>query len=127
LVELELTRVRFAESGTYFGTRIDVRPIAPRSRRRCRLVVRRRAEDQVMPPAEPRIIRWTDHALTKAELLSSSRADVETAVLEGHGRRTRNTGAADWLISAGRLAIAYNHPDGDDDLAALIVTLWRRA
>jgi hypothetical protein len=80
-----------------------------------------------MAPADPRIVHWTDHALTKAELLNASRADIETAVLESHRRRTRNTGGADWLITAGRLAIAYNHPDGDDELAALIVTLWRRA
>jgi hypothetical protein len=49
------------------------------------------------------------------------------AVLEGHRQRRRNTRAADWLIVAGRLAIAYNHPDGDDDLVALVVTLWRTA
>ena len=80
-----------------------------------------------MPPADPRIVRWTDHALAKAELLGWSRADVESALLEGHGRRARNTGSADWLVTAGRLAVAYNHPDLEDELAALIVTLWRRA
>jgi hypothetical protein len=75
---------------------------------------------------EPRIIRWSDHALVKAELLGFARADVEHAVLDGHRRRTRNPGAADWLTDAGRLVVAYNHPDSGDELAALIVTLWRR-
>jgi len=53
--------------------------------------------------------------------------DVEEALLTGHRRRRRNTGAADWLIGAGRLLVAYNHPDEGDELIARIVTLWRRA
>jgi hypothetical protein len=75
----------------------------------------------------PRVIEWTDHALVKAELLGMTRTDVEQAVLEGHPRRTRNTGAADWLVSEGRLMVAYNHPHLGDALTALVVTLWRRA
>jgi len=59
---------------------------------------------------------------------SASRGQkVERVVLEGHARRKRNTGAADWLLSEGRLMIAYNHPHGEDGLTALVVTLWRRA
>jgi hypothetical protein len=79
-----------------------------------------------MPPAEPRIVRWSDHALVKADLLGYAHIDVETAVLEAHASRRANTGAADWLVEAGRLVVAYNHPDGDDEFAAFIVTLWRR-
>jgi hypothetical protein len=75
----------------------------------------------------PRLVDWTDHALVKAELLGVTRTDVERVVLEGHARRTRNTGAADWLVSEGRLMVAYNHPHGEDGLTALVVTLWRRA
>ena len=48
-------------------------------------------------------------------------------MLEGHRQRTRNTGSADWLTTAGRLAVAYNHPHEGDELVALIVTLWRGA
>ncbi len=77
--------------------------------------------------AEPRTVRWTDHALAKADLLAIARADVEQVVLDGHHTRRANTGAADWLVRSGRLVVAYNHPDQDDDMAALIVTLWRRA
>jgi hypothetical protein len=77
-------------------------------------------------PDAPRIVEWTDHALAKAQLLSIARADVEEAVLTGHERRSRNTGAADWLVESGRLAIAYNYP-ARDELTALVVTLWRRS
>lgn len=58
----------------------------------------------------PRMVDWSDHALVKAEMLDVSRADVERVVLEAHVRRTRNTGAADWLVGEGRLTVAYNHP-----------------
>lgn len=83
-----------------------------------------------MPPMAhdgPRMVEWSDHALVKAEMLGIARADVERVVLEGHRRRTRNTGAADWLVGEGRLTVAYNHPHRDDGLTALVVTLWRRA
>jgi len=57
-----------------------------------------------------------------------ARTDVEDAILNGHGRRARNTGAADWLLQSGRLAIAYSHPlDDEDELTAIVVTLWRRS
>jgi hypothetical protein len=79
-----------------------------------------------VPGPEPRIILWTDHALAKAQFLGIARADVEDAILDGHARRTRNTGAADWLLRSGRLVIAYGHPVDDDQLAALVVTLWRQ-
>lgn len=75
--------------------------------------------------AGPRIIRWTDHAVAKAELLGIARADVEDAVLRGHGGRRANTGGADWLVRSGRIVVAYNHPAGPDRLAALVVTVWR--
>jgi hypothetical protein len=58
---------------------------------------------------------------------ASARADVEEALLSGHPAGRSNTGAADWLIVFGRVAVAYNHPDRGDQLSALIVTLWRRA
>jgi hypothetical protein len=74
----------------------------------------------------PSLVTWTDHAVVKAELLGATRSDVEDAVLERHSERTRNTGAADWLLVVGRLAIAYNHPDGGDQTTARVVTLWRR-
>lgn len=80
-----------------------------------------------MPGPAPRIVHFTDHALAKAQLLGIARSDIEAAVLERHGQRTRNTGSADWLTTAGRLAVAYNYPHEGDQLVALIVTLWRDA
>jgi len=79
-----------------------------------------------MAASEPQVVTWSDHALAKADVLGIARVDVEEALLAGHARRMRNTRAADWLLLAGRLAIAYNHPDGDDELTAHVVTLWRR-
>lgn len=77
-------------------------------------------------PTEPVAARWTHHALDKAQQFGIARQDVEAAVLERHRERRRNSGEADWQISTGRLVIVYEHPDGDDPLAARIVTLWRR-
>ena len=78
-----------------------------------------------MPATGPHTVEWTAHALAKAQLLGVARTDVEDAVLAGHDRRSRNTGAADWLVSFGRIAVAYNYP-ANDESTALVVTLWRR-
>jgi hypothetical protein len=75
---------------------------------------------------DPSSVRWTLHALDKAQQLGFARQDVESALLEGHRKRRRNKGRAHWQVAAGRLVIAYEHPDGDDPLAARIVTVWRR-
>jgi hypothetical protein len=78
-----------------------------------------------LTPNVPTTLSWTDHALVKAQLLGVSRTDVEDAILSGHDRRVRNARAADWLLETGRLVVAYNYP-ADDELTALVVTLWRR-
>jgi len=77
-------------------------------------------------PSAPRRVRWTAHALEKATLLSISRIDVEQVVIEHHHRRRRNARSADWLLTAGRLVIAYDHPHGTDMTTARVITLWRR-
>lgn len=74
----------------------------------------------------PTRIRWSDHALVKAAAFGLARADVEAVVLEGHATRQRNAGAARWRVSTGRLVVLYEHPDGDDETTARVVTLWRR-
>lgn len=73
----------------------------------------------------PVLVLWSDHALVKAQMLGFARADVEETVLADHARRSRNTGAADWILRSGPLAIAYDYPTADE-LTALIVTLWRQ-
>jgi hypothetical protein len=77
-----------------------------------------------MPPAPCRV-RWTDHALEKAALFGIARTDLEYAVID-HRRRRRNARSADWLLTAGRLVIAYDHPDHADVTSARVITLWRR-
>lgn len=58
-------------------------------------------------------------------MLGLARADVEDAVLSGHGRRSQNPRSADWLVKFGSFVIVYNHPDRDDPETARIITLWR--
>ncbi len=77
-------------------------------------------------PTDPISVRWTLHALDKARQLGFARHDVESALLEHYRERRRNRGRARWVVSAGRLVIAYTHSDGDDHLVARIVTVWRR-
>lgn len=77
-------------------------------------------------PTDPSSVRWTLHALDKAQQLGFARRDVESALLEGHRERRRNKGQARWLLTSGRLVIAYEYPDGGDLLVARIVTVWRR-
>lgn len=77
-------------------------------------------------PTDPISVRWTDHALDKAQQLNFPRREVEAALLDGHRKRRRNKGRAAWQVVAGRLVIAYEHPDGADPLVARVVTIWRR-
>jgi hypothetical protein len=77
-------------------------------------------------PTDPISVRWTLHALDKAQKLGFARHDVESVLLERHRERRRNAGRAAWRVVAGRLVIAYEHPDDDDPLAARVVTVWRR-
>lgn len=77
-------------------------------------------------PSVPRRVRWTDHALDKAALLGIARADVEHTLIERHHARRRNARSADWILTSGRLVIAYDHPDHDDATTARVITLWRQ-
>jgi hypothetical protein len=51
---------------------------------------------------------------------------MSSAVLEHHRARRRNARSADWLLTSGRLVIAYDHPDHDDLATARVITLWRQ-
>jgi hypothetical protein len=77
-------------------------------------------------PSAPSIVRWTDHALTKADFLGIARTDVQDAVLDRYATRQRNGGAGDWKLVRDHTVVIFNHPDQGDDVAALVVTLWRR-
>lgn len=69
---------------------------------------------------------WTLHARVKAGREAVVPTDVERAITEHHSERRRNPGDADWLLTGGRLVVAYNWPFAGNPLEALIVTLWRR-
>lgn len=71
-------------------------------------------------------VGFSRHAERRLGALCATQHDVADALLAGHAQRRRNPRAADWLILAGRLAIAYNWPDRDDRTTALVVTVWRR-
>jgi hypothetical protein len=77
-------------------------------------------------PSDPHRVRWTDHALEKATRLGIPPTGVEDGVIEHHHRRRRNARSADWLLTLGRLVIAYDHPDHADTTTARVITLWRR-
>ncbi len=71
-------------------------------------------------------MRWTLHALEKAQHLGYTREWIERTVVERHGVRVRNAGSAGWRVTRGSLVILYEYPDGVDAASARIVTLWRR-
>jgi hypothetical protein len=71
-------------------------------------------------------VRWTLHALDKAQQLGFTRTDIETSLLSAHDKRRRNAGSASWMIALGSMVIVYEHPDGSDPLIARVVTVWRR-
>jgi hypothetical protein len=73
----------------------------------------------------PNFVEWSRHARVKAQLEAWTPTDVERVVIEGHERRERNPGDADWLLRAGRLVVAYNWPSGGDELRVRIVSVWR--
>lgn len=73
---------------------------------------------------------WTTHALVRMDQRRLLRTDVERAIIEGHHGRDVNEGEADWLIqditSHGvRFEAVYDHPVGDDEKTARIVSVWR--
>ena len=73
---------------------------------------------------------WTTHAPLRLDERCLSQSDVENAIRDGHGVSQINDGQADWLIegitSYGvRFEAIYDHPVGDDEATARIVSAWR--
>jgi hypothetical protein len=69
-------------------------------------------------------VLFSDHAVERAGQYGISETDIGDAILDGHGERRRNPGAGDWFVTRGRLAVIYNWPDGHDETAARVVTVW---
>jgi len=77
-------------------------------------------------PHDPIVVRWTAHALVRADSLGIARRQLEDELLSAHVRRRRNPREADWLVDFGPYRLAYNHPAEGDETVALVVTVWRR-
>ncbi|PZR69983.1 MAG: hypothetical protein DLM63_00480 [Solirubrobacterales bacterium] len=73
----------------------------------------------------PSLVLLSQHATERMVPLGVTVEQVTVAVLEHHSRRRRNPREADWLVSSGSLRVAYNWPVGDDQAAALVVTVFR--
>jgi hypothetical protein len=71
-------------------------------------------------------VLFTRHAEERCSEFRRSRDEVADLVLTNHARRRRNPRAADWLVRAGGLVLAYNWPDRGNSTAARVVTLWRQ-
>lgn len=71
-------------------------------------------------------MRWTLHALAKAERLGYMLERVERTVLERHAERRRHPGSGGWRVTDGKLIIVYAYRDHADRARARIITLWRR-
>jgi hypothetical protein len=74
----------------------------------------------------PTRIRFTRHARIRVERRRLSLNQVETIVLEAHGRRTRNQGRADWRLVVGEIVVLYDWPAAGDESLALVRSVWRR-
>jgi hypothetical protein len=73
---------------------------------------------------------WTEHAEDRLRQRRLRAADVEQAIKERHSERQVNDGRAEWLV-AGRtpdgvaFEAIYDHPHGEDERTARIVSVWR--
>lgn len=72
---------------------------------------------------------WTEHAEQRLDERHLSRSEVEQAIGNRHDVRQINTGQADWRVRETRpdgreFEVIYDHPVGDDQTTARIVTAW---
>lgn len=75
---------------------------------------------------------WTFHAEQRLDERHLTRGDVEQAIRDGHSDRKANDGRADWLVvgltvHGAPLEAAYDHPVGDDERTARVVSAWRQS
>jgi hypothetical protein len=73
---------------------------------------------------------WSSHAILRLDQRHLTQSDVEQAIRDGHRGRQVNDGQADWLIEGMtaygvRFEAVYDHPVGDDETTARIVSAWR--
>ena len=73
---------------------------------------------------------WTEHAEDRLRQRRLDAADVEQAIKDRHLEREVNDGRAEWLVGGKTpdgvaFEAIYDHPHGDDEAAARIVSVWR--
>jgi len=73
---------------------------------------------------------WTEHAEGRLRQRRLDASDVERAIKDRHSEREVNDGRAEWLVSGETadgtaFGAIYDHPHGDDERAARIVSVWR--
>jgi hypothetical protein len=73
----------------------------------------------------PHRVAFTDHAAERAARYAVPATEVADVVLEVHSHRRANPGAAGWQVGRAGLVVVYDWPDGDDEMTARVVTLWR--
>jgi Domain of unknown function (DUF4258) len=75
---------------------------------------------------------WTAHAELRRTQRRLDAEAIEEAIQEGHADRKVNEGRAQWIIEGStadgvRFEAIYDHPHGDDEEAARIVSVWHLA
>ena len=78
-----------------------------------------------MTAAAPAVVVFTRHAEQRAAERDIPLRDVADVLLAGHARRRRNPGDADWLLRERGITIAYDWPDRDDAMTAVVISVWR--
>ena len=73
---------------------------------------------------QPHRVVFTDHAVDRAERYGITYSEASDVVLDGHARRLRNPGAAEWQVRGRGLVVVYDWPDAGDDATARVVSLW---
>jgi hypothetical protein len=73
---------------------------------------------------------WTVHAEDRLRQRRLNATDVEQAIKDRHSEREVNDGRAEWLVSGETgdgtaFEAIYDHPQGDDEAAVRIVSVWR--
>lgn len=74
----------------------------------------------------PSGVRFTGHTHRRAGQRRIGLDAIEAAVLNGHDRRRRNPGQADWRLTHHGLVVLYDWPADDDPTLALVRSAWRR-
>ena len=74
----------------------------------------------------PTIVMLDEYCIRRASLRGIALHDAVAIVLEGHARRRRNRGSADWRVADRGIVVLYDWPCDGDVSTACIRTVWWR-